>query len=348
MKWSKTNVRKEVKTIIENTRTKKLKMNSKDSIDVPQTSYPRRSVKNEGGNGNGVQSHSESDASIEESDNEESYSPVKEKKQGNRRRKNSSGEENDSGRPKKKRKTLKTGSESEDNEEESSPNKGRHDIRRIIKEKHLTVETKEAAAEEKARRQRMEERQLIYNKSFSLPEGEDGENVTGRLVLDFNMKTMGVLVEVNQRLVKKLKPHQVKGVKFMWDACFESIEQIKSGSQGGAILAHCMGLGKTLQTITLTHTLLDNKNVGIHRVMVICPVNTVKNWQDEYSKWLTGNLELDVYEMSQEKDNWGRAEKLNQWFRDGGVLIIGYEMFRNLVNEKNNKFKKKQRETFNR
>ena len=81
--------------------------------------------------------------------------------------------------------------------------------------------------------------------------------------------------------------------------------------------------------------------------MVICPVNTVKNWHDEYDKWLTGDLELDVYEMSKEKDNWGRADRLQQWFREGGVLIIGYEMFRNLVNEKNNKFKKKQREIFN-
>ena len=108
-----------------------------------------------------------------------------------------------------------------------------------------------------------------------------------------------------------------------------------------------MGLGKTLQTITLTHTVLDNKKVGVQRVMVICPVNTVKNWHDEYDKWLTGDLELDVYEMSKEKDNWSRADRIQQWFREGGVLIIGYEMFRNLVNEKNNKFKKKQRDIFN-
>jgi len=347
MKLSQTNRRKEAGNKIENNKTK---MNSKDSNDAPQTSYPTRAMRQESGNGNGVESHSASDASTEEeeSDYEDSYSPEQKKKKGGRRRKNSPGEDNEYGRPKKKRKTLKMGSDSEDNDEgdESSPNKGRHEIRRIIKEKHLTVETKEAAAEEKARRQRMEERQILYNKYFSLPIGE-GENVSGRLVLDFNPKTMGVLVEVNQRLVKKLKPHQVKGVKFMWDACFESIDQIKSGAQGGAILAHCMGLGKTLQTITLTHTLLDNKSVDITRVMVICPVNTVKNWQDEYSKWLTGSLELDVYEMSQEKDNWGRADKLSQWFRDGGVLIIGYEMFRNLVNEKNNKFKKKQKETYN-
>ena len=104
-----------------------------------------------------------------------------------------------------------------------------------------------------------------------------------------------------------------------------------------------MGLGKTLQTITLTHTLLDNKKVKVDRVMVICPVNTVKNWQDEYDKWLTGELEVDVFEMSREKDNWGRCDRINQWYREGGVLIIGYEMFRNLVNEKNNRFKKKQK-----
>ena len=51
--------------------------------------------------------------------------------------------------------------------------------------------------------------------------------------------------------------------------------------------------------------------------------------------------------MSKEKDNWGRADRVNQWFREGRVLIIGYEMFRNLVNEKNNKSKKKPREIFN-
>merc|ERR1712130_1089841 len=107
------------------------------------------------------------------------------------------------------------------------------------------------------------------------------------------------------------------------------------------------GLGKTLQTVTLTHTVLDTKKTKVYMVMVICPVNTVKNWQDEYDKWLKGDLELDVFEMSGEKDNWGRADRINQWFREGGVLIIGYEMFRNLVNEGNKKFKKKQRETFN-
>ena len=58
-------------------------------------------------------------------------------------------------------------SNSEDeNAEEASPNKGRHEIRKIIKEKNLTEGTKEAAAEERERRKRIEERQSLYNKKF--------------------------------------------------------------------------------------------------------------------------------------------------------------------------------------
>jgi hypothetical protein len=39
----------------------------------------------------------------------------------------------------------------------------------------------------------------------------------------------------------------VKGVKFMWDVCFESLKEIEKTKGSGCVLAHCMGLGKTFQ-----------------------------------------------------------------------------------------------------
>lgn len=64
-----------------------------------------------------------------------------------------------------------------------------------------------------------------------------------KLVLDFDPETKEELISVDKKLVKKLKPHQGQGVKFMWDACFESLEKLEENHGGGCILAHCMGLG---------------------------------------------------------------------------------------------------------
>lgn len=33
----------------------------------------------------------------------------------------------------------------------------------------------------------------------------------------------------------------------MWDCCCESVKKVEKSSGSGCILAHCMGLGKTLQ-----------------------------------------------------------------------------------------------------
>lgn len=77
-------------------------------------------------------------------------------------------------------------------------------------------------------------------------------------VLDFDPRSENELVVIHEHFVRTLKFHQLEGVKFLWDACFESIERIKANQGSGCILAHCMGLGKSLQVVTLVHTVLTN------------------------------------------------------------------------------------------
>ena len=70
--------------------------------------------------------------------------------------------------------------------------------------------------------------------------------IVKELPLDIDPETKDHLVKVHPQLCEKLKPHQARGVKFMFEAVFESRSQLEKGKvPGGAILAHCMGLGKT-------------------------------------------------------------------------------------------------------
>ncbi|CAH2215946.1 jg207, partial [Pararge aegeria aegeria] len=87
---------------------------------------------------------------------------------------------------------------------------------------------------------------------------EEGVNVVvinDELCLEYDFDELRPVVTVDPFFTKVMKAHQYEGVKFMWDACFESVSQVQSGhAGGGCILAHCMGLGKTLQVLALLHT----------------------------------------------------------------------------------------------
>lgn len=79
------------------------------------------------------------------------------------------------------------------------------------------------------------------------------------LRLDIDPATSDDLVTVHRGIVKELKPHQRDGIKLMWDACYESVERLKTEPGTGCILAHSMGLGKSLQVVALAHTVLTHE-----------------------------------------------------------------------------------------
>ena len=157
---------------------------------------------------------------------------------------------------------------------------------------------------------------------------------TRELILDRDPETEQARVSVDKRLMTNLKAYQEEGVRFMWDACFGSVDKIAENDPGsGCILAHCMGLGKTRQVVTLVHTLLNNEQCQVKRVLIVCPVTTIVHWNNEFSKWLPVKSDhIKVHYLTREKKN--RRMICTEWFDQGGVLIIGYQMFRLLSKKK--------------
>lgn len=51
-------------------------------------------------------------------------------------------------------------------------------------------------------------------------------------------------IYLNSHISHRIKPHQMKGIRFMWREIVESARD----SRQGCLLAHTMGLGKTMQT----------------------------------------------------------------------------------------------------
>ncbi|XP_010221037.1 PREDICTED: transcriptional regulator ATRX isoform X1 [Tinamus guttatus] len=247
----------------------------------------------------------------------------------------------------------KSNSEDEENDDSKSPGKGRKKIRKIIKDDKLRTETQNALKEEEERRKRIAEREREREKLREVIEIEDASPlkcpITTKLVLDEDEETKEPLVQVHRSIVTKLKPHQVDGVQFMWDCCCESVKKTKTSPGSGCILAHCMGLGKTLQVVSFLHTVLLCDKLDFRTALVVCPLNTALNWLNEFEKWQEGledDEKLEVCELATVKRPQERSYMLQRWQDEGGVMIIGYEMYRNLAQGRNVK-SRKLKEIFN-
>ncbi|XP_045885715.1 transcriptional regulator ATRX isoform X2 [Micropterus dolomieu] len=332
--------------------------------------------KNKGGkkkSGQKVSSDDSSDSDYDKSDKSESSAEsgiseeLSESENEGKRRKTRAANKKDeekqrSYKQKKKRRRIKvqdssssnekSGEEDGDGNEDGDDRKGRKKLRKILKDDKLRTETRDALKEEEERRKRIAEREAFREKLREVIVVKESSEVicpiTTKLVLDEDEETKEPLVQVHRNLVTKLKPHQVDGVQFMWDCCCESVKKIEKSAGSGCILAHCMGLGKTLQVVTFLHTLLLCEKLEFTTALVVCPLNTVLNWLNEFEKWQEGMKDdesLEVIELATVKRPQERAYALQRWQEMGGVMIIGYEMYRNLTQGRNIK-SKKLKETF--
>ncbi|KNE95632.1 hypothetical protein PSTG_10998 [Puccinia striiformis f. sp. tritici PST-78] len=140
-------------------------------------------------------------------------------------------------------------------------------------------------------------------------------------------------VVVDPTIARSLRPHQIDGLKFMYE-CTMGLREVGGN---GCILADEMGLGKSIQAISLLWTLLRQNPISgqgpvIKRAMIVCPVTLVKNWKREIHKWL-GRTRLNVFTADGKRDF--------KQFTSGNyynVLIIGYEKLRTLSKEVNSTY----------
>lgn len=148
---------------------------------------------------------------------------------------------------------------------------------------------------------------------------------------------------------------QVGGIRFLYDNIIESLSRYNVSQGFGCILAHSMGLGKTLQVITFIDVFLHYTH--FKHVLCVVPINTIQNWVAEFNMWLPQATEiaLSAPSLSNSTTNshndqssetlkprnfhvfilndsaktlMSRVEIIKEWRSKGGVLIIGYEMFR--------------------
>ncbi|KAF2095040.1 hypothetical protein NA57DRAFT_24875, partial [Rhizodiscina lignyota] len=147
-------------------------------------------------------------------------------------------------------------------------------------------------------------------------------------------------IYIDVAISSNMQPHQLEGVRFMW-------REVVTGGEG-CLLAHTMGLGKTMQTIAFIHTLsvaakdpevseqLSPTLRGL-RTLILCPPMLINNWREEFIKWLPGSLMKDVGKVfwidTSITSPSDRLDNGREWDKKGGVLLIGYQMFRDLVND---------------
>ncbi|OQV02045.1 Helicase conserved domain-containing protein [Cladophialophora immunda] len=201
------------------------------------------------------------------------------------------------------------------------------------KRKRKVEESQEAKTQQytdKVRIQEQEERRKNMADKLALIQA-DGSAV--RIV-----NTEEPPVELHRHIAQRVKPHQLSGIQFMWR------EIVEDPRHQGCILAHTMGLGKTMQVISLLVTISlcnqsSDQSIRDHipdhlrtsKTLILSPASLLNNWEDELLMWTPVPAVLgDIYKADslKKQDN---IHAIRAWSKQGGVLLIGYERFRQSI-----------------
>lgn len=185
---------------------------------------------------------------------------------------------------------------------------------------------------------------LHVNDAYNVPDDQN------RVVINIGHPESEQDIFVAPQIARVMKPHQIGGVRFLFDNIIESTERFSTSTGFGCILAHSMGLGKTLQLVCFCDIFLRHTNSKT--ILCIMPINTLQNWMAEFNMWLPDEQDKDksrsaagggevrarnfnLYVLNDtHKTLNARSRIVLEWAKNGGVLLMGYELYRLLSMKK--------------
>jgi hypothetical protein len=224
----------------------------------------------------------------------------------------------------------------EDSEREPSQNTPHKKRKRIVLESQTA----------KDKRDRAQNHRQVYEKRALLVLQTQSSGLT-EITTDQYMVNIGKQADqdpiyLNPYIGERIQAHQLEGLQFMWREIVAA-----SGSaddQSGCLLAHTMGLGKTMQAIALLVTIAEAassakktirrqipRSLRKSRTLVILPAALAYNWVDEFEKWVppgSSGLLGSIRTMRSEDKTPARLHTLESWYQSGGILIMSYDLVR--------------------
>ena len=152
-------------------------------------------------------------------------------------------------------------------------------------------------------------------------------------------------IYLNPLISDRIQPHQIEGVQFMWREITTDPDNLQ-----GCLLAQTMGLGKTMQVITLLVTIAEaarssNENIR-HQIplklresktLILCPPALIENWWEEFLMWTpmpTSNNIGEIRKITTTLKPNERLWEIQAWTSGGGVLLMGFNVFRAYIDNR--------------
>ena len=149
---------------------------------------------------------------------------------------------------------------------------------------HTDSDTAADVREEEEEEEETTEGEDLNNSGMHVDDSKNLRDSEGRVLVNLGHPGADPDIFTAPQLAAAIKPHQIGGVRFLYDNIIESVEQFEDSEGFGCILAHNMGLGKTMQMVTFTDIFLTHTPSS--HVLCIVPINTIQNWLAEFNYWL--------------------------------------------------------------